>query len=251
MTVRQHGQSAASTPSLFVLALPRSLSTTIYTAAAGSLSLKQPGWVTGGEILNADRAKRLRHPDIPPDRYVTHGDSEGVFRRLTDLLDAAACPRDFAYKDVVNPFVVTDWAQLSRFRVLKVHRDVAEVAFTMIERGWDYPIRAATRCREPKAALAEGLLRAEHAIGAVPGITLAYDDAVADCTVLLEALRRLYPDAEPVPIDYIGRRFARGRRIRLQRLSSTGFTRMLSLTDTVRGALHSELRLSSNPASQR
>ena len=41
--------------SLFVLSLPRSLSTLLYHAAREAMTLCEPAWTSDGEILNADR----------------------------------------------------------------------------------------------------------------------------------------------------------------------------------------------------
>lgn len=42
-------------PSLFVVSLPRSLSTLIYHAVRQSVGLEEPIWTSDGEIMNLDR----------------------------------------------------------------------------------------------------------------------------------------------------------------------------------------------------
>ena len=44
--------------SLFVVSLPRSLSSFLYVAAARAIGLAEPAWTSDGEILNRDRVPR-------------------------------------------------------------------------------------------------------------------------------------------------------------------------------------------------
>lgn len=228
-----------SVPSLFVLSLPRSLSTVVYGAARRSLGLRQPAWVTGGEILNVDRARRFRRrPELRAERYATGSREPEAFASFLGVLEDETSRLDFAYKDVVNPFVVTAWPGLSEFRVLKVQREVEEVAFAMTARGWRYPAAAASASLDPDAALVEGLLRAERAIAAVPGAVVAYSDAAEDAEAVVDALRALYPGERLEQVDYVDRGFRRGRRLRddVRRRSAT-FARLQRLTESIRATL--------------
>ena len=146
---------------------------------------------------------------------------------MTTYLDRAALRQGFAYKDVVQPFVIGGWDGLGDFEVLKVRRNVAEVAYTMLKRQWLYPAHAASVFEAHPWALVEGLVRAENVLDALPGETIEYSDAVLDHGPLELALRRLYPDAPLATLRYIDRSFARTRgRLERERRSSLVFRRL-------------------------
>jgi hypothetical protein len=196
-----------------VVSLPRSLSSLLYVAAARAIGLAEPAWTSDGEILNRDRVPRRLQSRAPAaERFTLLGSAPDAFANLTSYLDHAALRRGFAYKDVVQPFVIGGWEGLGEFRVLKVRRNVAEVAYTMLKRQWLYPARAASVFEEHPWALVEGLVRAEAVLEALPGETVEYADAVLDHGPLELALGRLYPDASLAPLRYIDRGFARTRR---------------------------------------
>lgn len=222
--------------SLFVVSLPRSLSSLLYEAAAVSLGLAQPGWTTDGEILNRDRVpKRLQELAPPAERFTLLGSAPDTFADMTDFLDQAALRQGFAYKDVVQPFVVGGWDGLGDFRVLKIRRDLAEVAYTMLKRQWWYPSRAASIFEARPWSLVEGLVRAEAVLDALPGETVDYADAVIDHEPLEAALRRLYPDAAVHPVRYIDRRFIRTRRrLESERRDSLVYRRLEWIVSAVR-----------------
>jgi hypothetical protein len=227
------------TRSLFVVSLPRSLSSLLYGAAARAVGLAEPSWTSDGEILNRDRVPRRLQGLAPADeRFTLLGSAPDVFARMTSYLDRAASRQGFAYKDVVQPFVIGGWEGLSDFRVLKVRRNVAEVAYTMLKRQWLYPAQAASVFDAHPWALVEGLVRAEAVLEALPGETVEYADAVLDHTSLELALRRLYPD---VPLElprYVGRRFARTRlRLEAERRGSLAFRRLEWIASAVRERL--------------
>ena len=232
--------------SLFVVSLPRSLSSLLYVAAAHAIGLAEPTWTSDGEILNRDRVprrKQSRMPSLAPadERFTLLGSAPDVFASMTSYLDRAALRQGFAYKDVVQPFVIGGWEGLGDFRVLKVRRSVAEVAYTMLKRQWLYPAHAASLFDEHPWALVEGLVRAEAVLDALPGETVEYADAVLDHGALEAALSRLYPDAPMVPPRYIDRRFARTRRrLVADRRSSLVFRRLEWIVSAVRERLRSD-----------
>jgi hypothetical protein len=225
--------------SLFVVSLPRSLSSLLYVAAARAIGLAEPGWTTDGEILNRERVpKRLLELAPADERFTLLDSAPAVYASMTSYLDRTAVRRGFAYKDVVQPFVVGGWRGLGEFKVLKVRRDVAEVAYTMLKREWLYPARAATVFDAHPWALVEGLLRAEAVLDSLPGETVDYADAVLDHGSLEAALRRLYPDTPLAPIRYIDRRFARTRRrLEAERQNSLVFRRLEWIVAAVRERL--------------
>jgi hypothetical protein len=225
--------------SLFVLSLPRSLSSLLYVAAARAIGLSEPTWTSDGEILNRDRVPRRLQRMAPADeRFTLLGSAPDTFASMTGYLDRAALRQGFAYKDVVQPFVIGGWEGLGDFRVLKVRRDVAEVAYTMLKRQWLYPARAASVFDAHPWALVEGLVRAEAVLDALPGETVDYADAVLDQEPLELALRRLYPDAPLAPLGYIDRGFARTRRrLEAERRDSLVFRRLEWIVSTVKERL--------------
>ena len=225
--------------SLFVLSLPRSLSSLLYVAAARAIGLAEPDWTSDGEILNRDRVPRRLHSFAPDgQRFTLLGSAPDAFATMTSYLDTAAQRQGFAYKDVVQPFVIGGWEGLGDFEVLKVRRNVAEVAYTMLKRQWLYPAQAASVFEGHPWALVEGLVRAEAVLDALPGETVDYADAVFDHAPLEAALGRLYPGAQLAPPRYIDRRFTRTRRrLEAERRDSLVFRRLEWIVSAVRERL--------------
>ena len=225
--------------SLFVLSLPRSLSSLLYVAAARAIGLAEPAWTTDGEILNRDRVpKRLQSRAPADERFTLLGSAPDAFASMTNFLDDAALRHGFAYKDVVQPFVIGGWEGLGDFKVLKVRRNVAEVAYTMLKRQWLYPAHAASIFDMHPWALVEGLVRAEAVLDALPGETVEYADAVLDQDPLEAALQRLYPEVPVAPLRYIDRGFARTRRrLEAERRDSLVFRRLEWMVSAVRERL--------------
>lgn len=185
-------------PSLFVIALPRSLSTHVHEAARAALSLAAPAWTSAGEILNAGRWRMLARED-DGDRYVTEDD--GVrFDTWRRFLDDAVVRRGRAYKDVVQPFVCAHWlARTDGLRVLRIRRPVADVAWSMLDAGWRYPARAATAGCDEVDRLLSGLLRARDALAGVAAVELDFDALLEAPDALSDALAALYPGMDPSP----------------------------------------------------
>jgi hypothetical protein len=228
--------------SLFVVSLPRSLSSLLYVAAARAIGLAEPTWTTDGEILNSDRVPKRLQPLAPTgERFTLLGSSPDAFTSMTRFLDSTALRHGFAYKDVVQPFVIGGWEGLGDFEVLKVRRNVAEVAYAMLKRKWLYPAHAASIFDAHPWALVEGLVRAEAVLDALPGETVEYADAVLDHRPLELALRRLYPDAPPARPRYIDRGFDRTRRrLEADRRDSLVFRRLEWIVSAVRERLGSD-----------
>lgn len=224
--------------SLFVVSLPRSLSTTLYHASSQALRLREPSWTSGGEILNRERAKKRRRSRMPDARFTVRESQPVLFAQFETLLGERVERFGFAYKDVVQPFVIANWLGPADFCVLKVRRDIAEVAYSMIGRRWDYPADAASLHLTQPRAVIEGLLRAESVLEAIPGVTIDYTDALTSHEPLRSALELLYPDVTLSPISYIDRKFIRTRaRLEDRRRDSVLFHQLRDLVTEVRTSM--------------
>jgi hypothetical protein len=229
--------------SLFLLALPRSLSSLCYQTARKALGLAEPTWTSDGEILNIDRMAAGRG-FAEGAKFTTPDNHPALFRQLVDFLEQIVVADGFAYKDVVQPFVVAAWPGLGNFRVLKIRREVADVAYAMLEKGWFFPgvaacadYRDAMTWGDYEAAVIEGLLRAEETLRRVPGGTVDYEDLIKDDTVLPAALAALYPDRVLTPVPYIDANFLCLRREQLLRRKTELFRQLQAKVERVRSAL--------------
>lgn len=221
--------------SLFVVALPRSLSSVAYHASRLALGLEEPVWTSDGEILNNDRSVLYGGPTHDAGAKYVHSAAEPeLFQRVTAFLDQAVQPEGFAYKDVVQPFVAASWLPASGLRVLRIRRRLADVAYSMLRMQWLYPARAAAPHgadgeEEPfsvETSVVRGLLAAEAALEELPGEVIEYDDLVADEDALLAALRCLYPGARLRGVRFIDDSFAHRRSAILARRNEDEYKRI-------------------------
>ncbi len=225
--------------SLFVVSLPRSLSTRVYHLARAALGLAEPTWTSDGEILNFDRYTCL--PEAGPFDLLkfTHPERRAEqYEGLVALLGQAARPHGFAYKDVVQPFVTAAWLPASGCKVLKIERPLAEVAHNMLARSWLYPAQAANGAAPgSERALVEGLARAREALAALPGVAVRFDDLVSGEEALAAALSKLY-DGAPVPVPpYLDETFRNIRGEVLARRETEGYRRIAALCRELRPRL--------------
>jgi hypothetical protein len=204
--------------SLFIISLPRCLSSITYAVAQTALGLKAPLWTTSGEILNIDRYLQLPEPayDMGIKFTLKERDPER-FNALSEFLDQVAAPSGFAYKDVVQPFIVAEWLRShAQYRVLRIKRRLPDVAFSMLERRWFYPSRAASDSMQPTDSLIAGLIRADRALDTVPGEHVSFEDLTTDEKTLGVTLARLYPDVQ-IPPFYFDDTFSTNRDRVMQR----------------------------------
>ena len=206
--------------SLFVVSLPRSLSSMTYYIARVVLGLNAPSWTSDGEILNIDRYALYPGPSHDTSiKFLLKEKNATLFQVAIDFLDQATMAEGFAYKDVVQPFVVSEWLRSSRLRVLRIKRNLTDVAFSMLNQGWHYPRFASRGEGDLEEMLIEGIIRADMALDSVPGEQVDYDDLMADESVLRNALVRLYPNDTMHEFKYSDSFRATGETI-LQRRSS-------------------------------
>jgi hypothetical protein len=182
--------------SLFILSLPRSLSSRVFQEVRVALGLREPVWTTDGEILNNDRFILHTGPRADEGLKFTREEEAERCRRITAFLQDAMTPEGFIYKDVVQPFAASAWLRTKDFPVLKIRRRIEDVAFAMIQAGWLYPARAFPRASLTEAMLT-GLNAAWKAIESVPGETVEFDDLISSDEALKAAVRRLYPGRVP------------------------------------------------------
>jgi hypothetical protein len=230
--------------SLFVVALPRSLSSVVYHASRLSLGLQEPVWTSDGELLNNDRFALYGGPTHDSGvKYVHPAAAPELFQKAIAFLDQAARREGFAYKDVVQPFVVAAWLPASGLRVLRVRRRLADVAFSMLHKQWLYPAAAAPDAAgeppTPEQAVVQGLLAAERELESLPGETLDFEDLIADESALLAALRRLYPDAKVRGVRFIDEGFRQSRDRILARRDEEEYRRIESTLSVQQGRLES------------
>ena len=222
--------------SLFIVALPRSLSTVAYHVSRLALGLDEPVWTSDGEILNNDRFSLYGGPtDDSGVKYVNPSVEPESFQAVIAFLNDVARREGRAYKDVVQPFAVSAWLPASGLRVLRLRRPVADVASAMRLRHWIYPARAAAAdfhrrsLAELEVSIIDGLLRAEQALETLPGEVVDYDSLIEDEGVLREALQRLYPGTRVRKFRYIDDAFRRMRDTVLARREEDTFKELENL----------------------
>ena len=185
--------------SLFVVSLPRSLSSLLYQTLRRTLGLAEPVWTSDGEVLNLHRFAHLPEgSEVEGLRFTDPARDPERFARLVAFLDQAIVRQGFLYKDVVQPFVVARWLSGSGVAALRIERPLADVAYAMSERGWLYPRAAADGNGSPERELIAGLVRAQRALAEIPGPVVRFDELIHDEEPLAAALRSLYGDV-PVP----------------------------------------------------
>jgi hypothetical protein len=209
--LRRHERSHLR--SLFIVSLPRSLSTLIHYQCSLKLGLRSPIWADAGEILNADsflissNGLGNEADKFTPPEQTIH------FARLTEFLDDVINPQDCIYKDVVQPFVVSQWLRGSNLAVLHIRRPVAEVVWAMLRRGWFYPGNVEPQDRSQTARLIGGLVKAARALDRIDAEHVDFDLLTSNEEELKSALRRLYPRLEIPAISYIDRDFRERKEI--------------------------------------
>jgi hypothetical protein len=195
--------------SLFVISLPRSLSSLTYYIARVALGLEAPSWTSDGEILNVDRFALYQGPTHDTGRkFIVKAHDAARFQCAMDFLDQATVPSGFAYKDVIHPFVVSEWLRASDFRVIRIKRNLTDVVFSMLAHKWFYPRVAAEQPHDdPEAAVIEGIIRADMALDQAPGEHVDFDDLINDESVLRHALIKLYPSVDVLNFQYLNESF--------------------------------------------
>ena len=90
--------------SLFVVSLPRSLSSVVYHASRLALGLEEPVWTSDGEILNNDRFALYGGPTHDAGvKYVPPGAAPGLFQQVLAFLDQVARREGFGPQAAFSP----------------------------------------------------------------------------------------------------------------------------------------------------
>lgn len=220
---------AVALPSLWIVSLPRSLSSQAWQWARAALGLAAPGWTTDGEILNLDRYAIGEGSGA---RHFLRPDDGAAFGGAVDLLDQLVQPVGHAYKDVTQPEVLAAWFGWAPrgCRVLRLRRPIADVAFSMLARGWTYPARWADGVDHPEDALIDGLIRARALLDRIPAHTLSFDDLINDDEALPVSVAALYPELTLPELPFFDRAFLERR---AQVLASRQTDRHRALSDRV------------------
>jgi len=198
LSVRSHRLSRGL-PSLFIVSLPRSFSSYAYLLARSALLMREPRFTTFGEILNFGRFEKSYAPSegTLPSFFIRQDREPAAFHQGTAFLDRVVETCGFAYKDVVQPFVIAAWLHARKeFRILHIRRNLADVAIAMLELKWLYPAGAANCNTDVESAIAEGLVLADNVLATLPAVTVEYEEVVRDGTALSAALSELYPEFE-------------------------------------------------------
>jgi hypothetical protein len=209
-----------------------------YYIARVVLGLNAPSWTSDGEILNIDRYALYSGPRHDTNiKFLLKENNAALFQAATDFLDQATVPSGFAYKDVVQPFVVSEWLRTSQLRVLRIKRNLTDVAFSMLAQGWHYPKFASRSEGNLEEMVIEGIIRADMALDCAPGEQVDYDDLMVDESVLRNALVKLYPNDAIQEFKYADSFRATGNTI-LQRRSSDQYKtlgeKVEKLADSIR-----------------
>lgn len=216
--------------SLFVVSLPRSLSSFLYHVAKGALGLRQPRWTSEGEVLNIDRfVFQMAQPNDGGRKFTLPNRDPGSFKKMLQFLDHVCVRKGFAYKDVVQPFVVAEWLKSRRCPAIRIKRDIAEVAFSMLKNRWYYPTRMEPESGDLQRSILNGLAFAERVLDAIPAVHLNFDEVIFSEEPLQEALFSLYGRGSVKPIKYIDDQFKVDRQRILERKSSRDFEALKEL----------------------
>ncbi|MEM9292143.1 MAG: hypothetical protein AAGD01_10720 [Acidobacteriota bacterium] len=204
------GANAQAEPrSLFLVALPRSLSTLVHDLCAYALDLRSPSWARGGEILNGDQLVLQPESTEGTSRKFNLADERIIQQRIRAFLSDVVQPHGRLYRDVVQPFAVTRWLKENPMPTLWVRRPLADIAFSLSRQQLSFPARAGGGEGDELDQVLRGLVRARKALGTLGAEEIEFDHLVRDEEELRTALGRLYPDHQLPPLRYRNADFRR------------------------------------------
>ena len=163
--------------SLFIVGLPRSLTSVTYHLARKALGLQQPGWVTDGELLNTHRY--LFAPASETSRFITAKEFSTQFNAASSYLTASVQLQNYIYKDATQPFVISDYLTKTEITIIHIKRSVVDVALRMFRQGW----------LAPDQSLLTTLFHAQQSLIQIPhAFEVDFDQVIFDESVLSEAI---------------------------------------------------------------
>jgi hypothetical protein len=110
--------------------------------------------------------------------------------------------------------------------VIRIRRNVADVAYSMLSREWFYPARLFPEARSRASAIVQGLVLASRALDDVPAETLDFEQLTADHVPLHQTVQKLYPEYEIEPVFYLNDDFLRERDEILRRRKTKAYARL-------------------------
>lgn len=224
-------------PSLFLVSLPRSLSCFLYRVIRRATGLREPTWTSDGEILNVDRYALLPAARYDAGRKFIKEDQEPrLFAKLTEFLDEVVAPAGYAYKDVVQPFVVADWIRRKGFRAIKIKRSITDVAYSMLHRHWHYPRRLFPETNDLEYALVQGLVSAQTTLDSISAEEVDFDELIFDELKLQHAISGVFCNAPLSDVRYIDAQFEGMRTEILNRRQSEKYQQLADTVSRVTGA---------------
>lgn len=226
--------------SLFIISLPRSLSSYIYKQTKHALNFKSPIWTSDGEILNNDRFVFYNGQRFDEGlKFTLREQAPDKFEKICNFLEEICIDRNYIYKDVIQPFVMEEWLSNKKYKVLKIERSLVDVAYSVIKKGWTYPLIAARSNNKLEVRLIEGLIRAKKAIEKIQGASISYENLIYDEKYLHDALTQLYPGKTINSIEYINDQFCFSRDLYLKRRKTEKYLEVKALVEKVQNDLFS------------
>ena len=224
--------------SLFILSLPRSLSSFLYHRIRATLNAQEPSWTTDGELLNNDRF--VFYQGKREDESLKFTEQEKApedFARMLSFLEEASVASNYVYKDVIQPFVMTHWLATKDYPVLKIKRSLTDITYSLLKKKWHYPERAARMQTTSTAKIIEGLWRARQAIDRIDGPSIHFDEIIQEESYLQDALRQLYPQQNLPLVHYLDDHFCRNRFLYLKRRETDQYQELQELVQKVQAQL--------------
>jgi len=224
------------------------MSSWIYHVCRHSLGLHEPSWTSDGEVLNADRFALLPQPNNDFSNKFTQETTErDTFQKLSEFLGQIVVQRGYAYKDVVQPFVVGAWLKKNRPPTIRIKRNVADVAYSMLHNQWHYPRRIFPNTVCLELAVVQGLLHAERVLDSIPAQEVDFEKVIYDEKPLRSALCALYGDFPNRKVKFIDDEFLLKREQIMERRSSRQYELILQHIQNAKQTLGEDHNSSASP----
>jgi hypothetical protein len=162
------------------------------------------------------------------------------FYKTTDFLNQLVKPQGFIYKDVTQPFVVSDWIKTRGIKAIYIKRNIADVAYSMLAKRWEYPAKLFPEVQNKQVALIKGLVSAQTALNSIPAIQLDFEQIIFDERPLRETLPSLCNETDFQYINYIDEQFEKARDQILNRRKSESYKKIGEIADNLEAAENQE-----------